>query len=77
MIIPSDCGIIHDRNGFACARLGSNACSDCGTTLCDLHVFQCETCNQTFCDCCLYFHAKVPHARNPLSAKAGTLRRSA
>jgi hypothetical protein len=62
---PVDCGIkmVHNREGYICGRLGSDVCSDCGTTLCAVHSGACEFCLQIYCDCCLYFHAKEPHAR--------------
>lgn len=70
MSAPLDCGIhiVHDRDGYSCGRLGSEACSDCGTTLCNVHAKTCDTCVQTFCDCCLYFHIKDQHVRKPTPA---------
>jgi hypothetical protein len=76
---PVDCGIqiVHDREGHLCGRLGSEVCSDCGTTLCAHHSEACEFCLQVFCDCRLYFHAKLPHVKQPSPIPIGTLRRSA
>ena len=68
---PQDCGvlILHGSEGYACGRLGSEACSDCGTTLCDPHADACELCLQVFCDCCLYFHSKEPHVMKTISLR--------
>lgn len=58
---PVDCGI-QDQDGYSCGRLGSESCADCGTTVCAAHSQACESCLQVYCECCLYFHLKEPHA---------------
>lgn len=75
-MIPADCGI-QDQNGYSCNRLGSESCADCGTTLCSNHSEACEFCLQVFCDCCLYFHTKVPHVKQPSPVLIEELRKSA
>ena len=77
MSAPLDCSIllVRDRDGYPCGRLGSEACSDCGTTLCNIHVRSCETCSHSFCDCCLYFHLKEHHLRKSPLARTETLER--
>ena len=79
MTAPSDCGIeiVQGQNGYECGRLGSKSCSDCGTTLCNLHAKTCDLCLRVFCDCCLYFHAKEPHVKKPWPGTAIPERRSA
>ena len=44
-------------------RVGSDICSECGISLCAHHAEACEFCLEVYCDCCLYFHLKEPHAR--------------
>jgi len=55
-----DCGIqiVHDRDAYICGRVGSEICSDCGTSLCADHAEACEFCLKVYCDCCMFFHLK-------------------
>lgn len=77
MSAPLDCSIVlvRDRDGYTCGRLGSEVCSDCGISLCNIHVRSCETCHQSFCDCCLYFHLKEVHVRKWIPARVEVLER--
>jgi hypothetical protein len=79
MSVPVDCGIemVRGTEGYLCGRIGSEVCSDCGTSLCDLHADACEFCLQVFCDGCLYFHMKEPHGRKPIQVRVDPERRSA
>jgi hypothetical protein len=79
MSAPVDCGteIVRGQDSYECGRLGVESCSDCGTSLCDLHAGACEFCLRVFCDCCLYFHAKDPHVKKPWPGTMMPQRRSA
>jgi predicted sulfurtransferase len=80
MSAPLDCGIEMARGteGYLCGQMGSELCSDCGTSLCDLHADACEVCLQIFCRSCLNFHMKEPHTRKQaLGATVPEYRRSA
>ena len=67
MSAPLDCCIhmVRGRDG----RSGLETCSDCGSTLYEMHAKCCEMCLQVFCKCCLYFHSKERHVRKSRSTR--------
>ena len=78
----STCEIVLVQNssdpfGYPCGKDAHEACSDCGTALCDLHSDGCEVCDRTFCDSCLYVHLKFPHAKPAVGSSKESHRRSA
>jgi hypothetical protein len=71
---PMRCGIVEvshveDATGYSCGRDASHQCSDCSSTLCEVHVHHCSICLSTFCSTCLGFHEASAHPRKPSASE--------
>jgi hypothetical protein len=47
---------VEDADGYDCSRAAQQACSDCGSAICDVNAEACELCHLTFCPGCLFYH---------------------
>jgi hypothetical protein len=66
--MPGRCEIVEvrhlaDATGYACPKVASQHCSDCGSSLCDEHAESCDLCDEVFCSVCLSFHQEQAHAK--------------
>jgi len=60
---------------YLCARPSAFECSDCGTSLCDLHTEECGLCHERLCTGCAYIHMQEPHPRPTLTVIPVTIRK--
>ncbi len=65
------CGIALGPNGDRCGRFSSEACGECGVSLCDLHPESCELCDATICGSCYSRHVNRSHANLCFQALSG------
>jgi hypothetical protein len=60
---------LDDIEGYACSKLATASCGDCGRAICAAHSGRCESCGDTFCLGCLAFHPAED--RKPKGSNAG------